>query len=115
MVIIRRQKPATPDTLKHQFGGLSVRGAFICLEQRYGKGTMSFIWQSQSLTVRDALKELPDYLLDMRCGDFGVVRFFGGPPKNGRWFDGTVLTMLCDASLFEKHTEGMAPSELLGI
>ena len=115
MAIIQKQKMSDPDTLKHQFKGLSVRGALICLQQRYAKGNMTFVWRSQLLTVRAALKEVPDYLLNMRCGEFGVVRFYGGPPTKGQWFSGSALTMLCDAALFDNRTKDLPISQLLGL
>jgi hypothetical protein len=114
-MIVKRKVISDPEVLKHQFKGLSTRGALICLQQKYGKGNMTFIWHSQTCTVNGLLEEVPDYLLDMRCGEFGVVRFYGGPPAQGRWFDGTVLTMLCDAALFDNRTKDMPVSQLLGL
>jgi hypothetical protein len=101
--------------LKNQLKGLSARGAFVTLAQRYGMADKTFIWDGQLYTVRTALADLPDYLLDMNCGDFGIVRFFGGPPKKGQWFDGTVLTMLCDAVLFEENTNTMTEAQKLAL
>jgi len=113
MVIVRKHKMTDIPTLKKQFAGLSARGAFMTMAQRYGMATKTFIWSGQFYTVDTILKQLPDYLLDMKCGDFGIVRFFGGPPKAGRWFDGTVLTMLCDAVLFENSTNEMTEAQKL--
>lgn len=102
-------------TLKRQFAGLSARGALVTMAQRYGMAAKTFVWSGQLYTVDMALEQLPDYLLDMKCGDFGIVRFFGGPPKAGRWFDGTVLTMLCDAVLFENSTNEMTEAQKLAV
>jgi len=112
-MIVKRKTISDPAALKHQFKGLSTRGALICLQRKYGKGNMTFIWHSQICTVAGLLGEVSDYLLDMCCGEFGVVRFFGGPPAQGRWFDGTVLTMLCDAALFDDRIKAMPVSRLL--
>jgi len=102
-------------TLKMQFAGLSVRGALVTLAQRYRSANKNFIWGSQLYTVRSALEDLPDYLLNMKCAGFGVVRFFGGPPNRGGWYDGTLLTIMCDSALFELSTAGMAEIQKLGM
>jgi len=102
-------------TLKTQFAGLSVRGALVTLAQRYSSANKGFIWDGQLYTIRSALEDLADYLLDMKCAGFGIIRFFGGPPNQGGWFDGTILTMLCDAVLFESNTAGMAEVQKLGM
>lgn len=115
MVILRPEKYTDVATLKYQLGGLSARGALVCLAQKHGKAQTTFVWFSQLYTVTQALENVSDYLLDMRCGDFGVIRFFGGPPRNGKWFDGTLLTMLCDAVMFENHTAGMTEAQIIGL
>jgi hypothetical protein len=115
MVIVKKHKMTDIPTLKRQFTELTARGALVTLVQRYGMAAKNFVWNGQLYTVDTALKQLPDYLLDMKCGDFGIVRFFGGPPKAGNWFDGTVLTMLCDAVLFEGSTEEMPEGQKLAV
>lgn len=116
MVVVRRHK-MTKDVpaLKNQLKGLSARGALVTLAQRYGMSNKSFIWDGQLYTVASALTALPDWLLDIKCNEFGVIRFFGGPPKAGRWFDGTILTMLCDAVLFEENTDNLTEAQKLAV
>lgn len=113
MVIIRKPKVTKPHTVKHQLKGLSTRGAFVCLMQQYSLHKKTFMWQGKLYTVESALKQIPDYLLNIQCDKFGVVRFYGGPPGNATWFDGTVLTMLCDATMFENHTTTLTPAQKL--
>lgn len=109
MVIIRRRKK-TATELKLWYKNHSARLAFTMLLEDWGMGTKTFMWSGQLYTVARALKDVPDYLLDIRCDDFGVIRFFGGPLGKSKWYEGTVLTMLCDAVLFEMYAAYM-PSE----
>lgn len=62
------------------------------------------MWSGEFYTVGQALATIPDYLLSMPCGAFGIIRFMGGPLGKTKWYNGTVRTMLCDAALFESHT-----------
>lgn len=62
-------------------------------------------------TANQALDTWEDWLLKMECGTFGVIRFYGGPPEGGKWYDGTVLSMLCDLILFNENTEHSSPVE----
>ena len=114
MIVIRRHKmSANIDQLKDQLKGLSAQAALATLVERYRMSTKSFIFSGELYTVRSALSEIPEWLLDMPCGGFGSLRFFGGPPGAAMWYDGTILTMLCDAVLFDENTKDLTCSELI--
>ena len=100
------------DTLKKQLAAMSTETALLCLMQK-GAGSKCFIWAGQMWTPVQARREWEEDLLNMRCDGLGVIRFYGGPPKAGGWYDGTILSMLCDLLLFDKHTKGWSSSELL--
>jgi hypothetical protein len=100
------------DTLKKQLERMSTVCALAYLIQK-GAGTKCFIWAGQMWTSEQAKREWEDDLLEMACGKLGVIRFYGGPPGNGGWFDGTILSMLCDLILFDENTEGWTASERL--
>ncbi len=113
MVIIRRRKKSVAE-LKLWHKTCSSRSVLGTLLEDYGMGAKAFVWDGQLYTVERALKDVPDYLLDMRCDDFGVIRFFGGPPGNPGWYEGTLLTMLCDAILFEAYSFDMPLEKRMG-
>lgn len=113
MPVIRKTRITNPHAIKHQLKGLSARGAFVCLMQQHKLHKKTFMWQGELYTVETALEIIPDYLLDIKCGKFGIIRFYGGPPGRAKWFDGTVLTMLCDATMFENHNTGLMPAQKL--
>jgi len=100
------------DSLKKQLEGMSTNAALLCLIQK-GAGHKCFFWAGQMWTAEQAAKEWEQDLQEMTCSKLGVLRFYGGPPSNGGWFDGTLLTMLCDLILFDENTEGWSGSELL--
>ncbi len=99
--------------LKKQLTAMSTEAALLCIIQEYS-GIKNFIWDGQLWTVEKASKKLEKDLLTMPCGDFGVIRFYGGPPGNGRWYDGTILSMLCDMILFNENTLHLTTAEKLG-
>lgn len=113
MVILCKPKITNPHTIKYQLKGLSTRGALVCLMQQHHLHKKTFLWEADLYTIESALKRIPDYLLNIECGKFGVVRFYGGPPDHATWFDGTMLTMLCDVVMFESHTTALTPSQKL--
>ena len=97
-------------TLKEQLGGMTVECALLCIIQK-GAGDKCFFWGGRMWTPKEAKSGLEDCILQMNCGQMGVVRFYGGPPGKGSWYDGTVLTMLCDLFLFDENTQGWSTSE----
>ena len=99
--------------LKDQLKGLSTRSALATLGEKYGMSGKSFIFDGQLYTVSTALSNIPGYLLDMACDEFGTIRFYGGPPAVGAWYEGSILTMLCDAVLFEENTRHLDTSQKL--
>ncbi len=113
MVIIRRQKKFIAE-LKLGYKTCSSRWALRTLLEDYGLQAKAFVWDGQLYTVAGALESVPDYLLDMWCDDFGVLRFFGGPPGNPGWYEGTLLTMLCDVILYEAYASDMTLEKRLG-
>ena len=104
---------ANIDCLKNQLKDLSARSALATLVERYHMSTKSFIFSGELYTVRSAISEIPEWLLEMPCGGFGALRFFGGPPGAAMWYEGTILTMLCDAVLFDENTRDLTCSELI--
>ncbi len=113
MVIIRRQKKTVTE-LRLWYKNYSARSAFAKLAEDYDMGAKTFVWFGQLYTVARALTDVPDYLLDICCDDFGVIRFFGGPLGKTGWYEGTVLTMLCDAALFEMYAADMPLEQRMG-
>jgi len=95
-----------------QLTSADTRTALLCICQK-GAGHKCFFWGGQMWTANQALEVWEDYLLNMNCGIFGIVRFYGGPPKNSKWYDGTVLSMLCDLILFKENTENWSLVERL--
>jgi hypothetical protein len=104
---------ANIDNLKKQLEGLSARAALATLVERYRMSTKSFIFSGELYTIRSALTDIPEWLLDMPCGGFGSLRFYGGPPGAATWYEGSILTMLCDAVLFDENTKNLTCSELI--
>lgn len=88
--------------LKAELGEFSVKFA---LQNIIGKGAGDKIFYFDSImyTPRLALS-WENYLLNIACGKFGIVRFYGGPPGEAKWYDGTMLSMLCDLILFDKFS-----------
>ena len=97
--------------LKDQLKGLSVHAALIMLKTHYGMSKKTFLFDGEQFTVALALDVFEDLLMTMPCGELGVIRFFGGPPHEGKWFDGTILTMLCDAILFSDLAQNLPDDE----
>lgn len=110
MIKVRRKTMQQIDSLKKQLGGMSTNAALLCLIQK-GAGHKCFFWAGQMWTAEQAEREWEGDLQEMGCGKLGVLRFYGGPPRNGNWYDGTLLTMLCDLLLFDENTEGWSSSE----
>lgn len=111
--------PATADYqsyvrhLKKQLKDLTTRVALVKLSHQYRLTNKTFLFDGVVYTIKSALADIPEYLLDMPCEHFGTLRFFGGPPGSGRWFNGTVLTLLCDSVLFDESTKHLSTSEML--
>ena len=91
----------TIDKLKSDLSECSVRFALQNIIRK-GGGDKLFYFDSKTYTPSTALAGWESFLLNMDCGKVGVVRFYGGPPREGKWYDGTVLSMLCDLVLFDK-------------
>ena len=100
MVVI--MKPANLQALMLQLEGLSVKHALITLIKRYRRGNMIVNIGTRSMSLQRLLMDSTTWMLSGKCGDF-EIRFYGGPPGKARWFNGTLLTLLCDAVLFEEH------------
>ena len=100
------------NTLKVQLASMSTKCALHCIRQK-GASAKCFFWNGQMWTPAQALSTWDKYLLEMHCESFGIVRFFGGPPGRGAWYDGTILSILCDLILFDENTQGWAAEEKL--
>jgi hypothetical protein len=100
------------DILKRQLASISTECALIWLIQK-NASCKCFFWDGKMWTPSEAKDEWETCLLKMPCSKFGVVRFYGGPPGKGRWFNGTVLSMVCDLILFDENTENLSVSEKL--
>ena len=87
--------------MKAGLGAFSVRFALQNIIRK-GGGNKLFYFDSGTYTPRTALAGWEKCLLNMDCGKLGVIRFYGGPPGEGKWYNGTVLSMLCDLVLFDK-------------
>jgi len=112
MIKVRSKTMQKIDTLKKQLAGLSTECALLCLIQK-GAESKCFFWAGQMWTAKQAKDAWERDLLEMTCGRLGVIRFYGGPPKASGWYDGTILSMLCDLILFDENTEGWSTSERL--
>ena len=99
----------TPQILKLQLKAMTTRAALLVLIQK-GRGDIILYWDSQRFTPKSLLR-IENILLCLPCGDFGTVRFYGGPPKQGKWFDGSILTLLCDCFLFDSRCDKSKSSE----
>jgi hypothetical protein len=99
--------------LKKQLTAMSTESALLCIIQK-GAEAKTFFWDGQLWTPVQAKRMWEKDLLTMACGGFGVIRFFGGPPGNGQWYDGTILSMLCDIILFNENTLHLTTVEKLG-
>ncbi len=86
--------------MKLQLKALTARSALKCIAQK-GAPYKVFYWDSLAWTPRRALDVWESEILDMKCGEVGVVRFFGGPPPDPTWYSGSILSMLCDLLLFD--------------
>ncbi len=99
-------------TLKKQLANLSAGDALLCIVQK-GAGGKSFFWGGRFWTADQAQKEWEPYLLKMCCSEVGVLHFFGGPPGATCWYEGSVLSMLCDLILFDDKTQHLSLAEKL--
>jgi len=107
IVIVKDMKKQTNpnlQTLKKQLGGLTIKAALLVLIQKYRRSSQSLFIGAKAITVGQLYREICDPIASDRCDTFDV-RFYGGPPSTGGWFNGTVLTVLCDAVLFEEHNK----------
>ena len=91
----------TINELKSNLSEFSVKFALQNIIRK-GGGNKLFYFDSKTYTPRTALAGWEKCLLGMDCGKLGVIRFYGGPPGEGKWYSGTVLSMLCDLVLFDK-------------
>ena len=89
--------------LKAELSEFSVKFALQNIIRK-GAGNKIFHFDGSVLTPSLALEKWEDYLLNIACGKFGTIRFYGGPPGEGKWYNGTVLSMLCDLILFDKFS-----------
>jgi hypothetical protein len=99
-------------TLKSQLCNMNTQAALVCLSQTEAAKKL-FYWSGQMWTPAQALAEWDTSLQSMKSGKFGVVRFYGGPPTKCDWYDGTILSMLCDTMLFDEHTKDWSTKEIL--
>lgn len=87
--------------LKADLGAFSTKFALQSIIRK-GCGDKRFYFDSKAYTPRTALASWEKCLLGVDCGKLGIIRFYGGPPREGKWYDGTMLSMLCDLILFDK-------------
>jgi hypothetical protein len=102
------------ETLKNQLKGLSTEFALTWMLQK-GVNQKTFFWDGEQWTVERAKKQWEKALQEMKCSELGILRFYGGPPGKADWYDGTVLSMVCDMILFAENTVGLTENEKLGI
>ena len=98
--------------IRDQMKGLSTKFALTWMTQKGAKNA-TFFWDGKLWTVDEALKGLEEDLLEMSCSGLGVIRFYGGPPGCPKWYDGTILSMVCDMILFEESMAGASESAKL--
>lgn len=103
----------TTTELKKQFGEMATRTALTVMVKRGFAGKYFSVYGKQ-YTPTEALKKWPPVILDRAC-HHGRIKFFGGPPRSGHWYTGTVLSMLCDIFLFDWATKGLPIEEKLAI
>ena len=100
--------------LKNQMKGLSTEFALTWLiQKRLSQST--FFWDGKLWTVGEAKKEWEKEIKEMPCGEVGVIRFYGGPPNKADWYDGTILSMVCDIILFNERTAGLSQDAKLSV
>ena len=103
----------TPTQLKKQFRKMSTRAALMVMVQR-GFAGKYFSRGDAHYTPDEALINWPKIMLESPCSLYSI-KFFGGPPDKGRWYRGTVLSMLCDIILFDWATKGVPTGEQLAL
>lgn len=78
---------------------LSAGQAFRCLAD-LGRGAELFVCSGMWYSADEAIRSWANRALATPCPQVGPLRFVGGPA--GRvYYDGTLLTFLCDAELRE--------------
>lgn len=57
---------------------------------------------------RKSLIDLQDSYIFYKASEAGdiTLRFYGGPPQHGGWYDGTLVTMLIDHIAYQQSTGG---------
>ncbi len=90
--------------MKDDLGAFSTKFALQSIIRK-GGGDKLFYFDAKTYTPKTALETWETCLLGMDCGKLGVIRFYGGPPGEGKWYDGTMLSMLCDMVLFDKYSK----------
>jgi hypothetical protein len=102
------------DHIKSYLDGCTAADAINLLCEEFGKGrtVVTFIKSGQ----RRELQSLAEasHLHSLAPEDLGPIEFYGGPPNNKKYYCGTLLTMLCDAVLYNHAMYGHYEEMVLG-
>jgi hypothetical protein len=86
--------------LQEEFAGMSASEAvdLLCTEFDAGDTNITFLKTGNRSEIRAFLTAT--YLDALLASDIGPIEFWGGPPKNRKYFSGSLLTYLFDQILF---------------
>ena len=90
------------DTFYQLFYDITALDALNIICQFFNAGNAVIYIDGRRFTVLDLFDSLNMYM-DGLAREI-VIRFFGGPHKHGRWFTGTLLTMLADHAAYQTST-----------
>ena len=84
--------------IKQRLAGLSARSAVNILHYCFNKSDEVIKWAGKHISPTELLQQHPTF------GDIPAIsipiRFFGGPPGNYNFYDGTLYTLVADAVLW---------------
>jgi hypothetical protein len=85
--------------LHRLFHTLSAPDAIMILCHAFEASTATVFIEGRQVRVADLLDSC--YMFYGAIAADVEVRFYGGPPSRGQWFEGTLLTMVMDHAAFQ--------------
>jgi hypothetical protein len=94
------------DNLRNELGEISAKDAadLLCTDFNRGDTIVTYLLTKTTTTARNIKKKVGSTTIS--ADDVSPIVFWGGPPGNKRYYKGTLLTMLCDAILYDWATIG---------
>jgi len=106
---------ATFDTrLRHELAGMSAKEAseIICNEFNLGYLPLTFALTGKETCAHKIAQQKG--AVTISASDISPIKFFGGPPNARGYYQGTLLTLVCDLVLFYWKTKGHYTDMVLG-